>query len=64
MSQLCSILHKFAVTQYTPGACAQWSESGHNAADKQLAVLGTRCVILWLWYGQFEVWLLQPLQLL
>ena len=63
MSQPCSIHHEFAVTQYTPWACAQWSESGHNA-DKQLAVLGSRCVTLWLWYGQFEVWLLQPIQLL
>ena len=63
MSQPCSIHHEFAVAQYTPGACAQWSESGHNA-DKQLTVLGTRCVTLWLWYDQFEIWLLQPLQLL
>ena len=63
MIQLCSIHHEFAVTQYTPGACVQWSESDHNA-DKQLAVLGTRCVSLWPWYGQIEVCLLQPPQLL
>ena len=25
MSQPCSIHHEFAVTQYTPGECAQWS---------------------------------------
>ena len=61
LNELCSIHHEFAVTQYTLGACVQWSESGHNA-DKQLTVLGTRCVTLWPWYGQFEVWLLQPPQ--
>ena len=54
MIQLCSIHHEFAVTQYIPGACVQWSESGHNA-DKQLVALGTRCLSLWPWYGQFEV---------
>ena len=47
---------------HTPAAYGQWSVFDHNG-DNQLAVLGTRYGIWWLWCGQFEVRWLQPLQL-
>ena len=62
MSQQCSIHHDCVVTLYTPGACVRGSESGYNAG--RLVVLGTRYGTLWPWCGQFEVGLLQLLQLL
>ena len=63
VSQQCSIHQDFVVTLYTPGACVRWSESDHNAG-KLSVVLGTIYGTLWLWCGQFEVGLLQLLQLL
>ena len=61
-SRLCSIHHDIPVTMHIPAAYGQWSLFDHNG-DNQLAVLGTRYGIWWLWYGQFEVGWLQPLQL-
>ena len=62
MSQLCSIRHDIPVPMHTPGAYGQcWVF--HHSGDKQSVVLGTRYGTWWSWYGQFEVGLLQPLQL-
>ena len=61
-SRLCNIHHDIPVTVHTSAAYGEWSVFDHNG-DNQSAVLVTRYGIWWLWYGQFEVGWLQPLQL-